>query len=830
MDITETQEETWEQRYRKSKPLISYSLLLGARIDEVMEIIGEVILQKNNLDDYKISPIVLSRMPEVDRHDYEFPEGIADFVFYDGFHIIKGGMGNYEFVPLVLTSVESKRKFGMALKFTEHISNYLCVFKRMLEGTNPHNSKEQIIKLNSLCKMTPRVEYTKRIVEFLNKFTLDELRDQSETFLDENYYVPKAFLIISESPYFTEYKEILDQLYKMCKREIAYPYEYYLRYITYEVPKPGRGLNVEFVEPSGRNKIVLVNSKRSELPTVQDNFYWDVFMSGQYPTFDDNFLTILYWFLWQVGTTVLISSDPIKLVTMAETLRTIIFPFEYDDSYMPLIYKTNYDYLSAPFPVMIGALARDDDLKDIERHASEKSLLVELDTDTLRVKYYNDFYTVKEFKKEYDEEGKKEFSLKNFPSKPLKILKKQIKETKKSTAKLINPDQEIEQDFKCQFVKNVREIFLNFFAVMFKDYESWIKNEVNKKKGEESNEDLPSVFDQQLFIKKNRDKYDFYEDLFNTRAWILFLETKFYAPTQEKEDQIEFFDEFIRQNYKRSSKSGKKDKGKPEEEGKSSEKKSEKERNLQKFGGSEYIEYLNKNDWSNVKYMNYVDLIGNRSSQIFVYMVIPHFSIESIPNERNFDRDRIAGNLWDKDEKITVKADKIREIMDQIQTTTNDQHVIMSWILLWCLWFKYLQSIEKKVRLYELTIVLEKLFKEKNYDKSNIIFFEYILQTIFDHGKRQHMDDLFKTINEWRIPSNLKMKQYYFKCIDKDQNMRQDNKKKNKKIEGDQEEGKAPESLKEERKREEKLINNIRKSKFQLIYQFRAEKKNFEIL
>ena len=179
--------------------------------------------------------------------------------------------------------------------------------------------------------------------------------------MDEELYIPKAFILVSESPYFREYEEILSALYYKSKNDITFPYDFYLRQITYMVPKPGRGSIVTFqglssIDSDITPQIQLGNSRRNELPTVCSYYYWSVFATDDYLTFDDNFLMALYWFLCQVGSTVLISKYPKKLVTMAETLRTIIFPFELDDSYMPVISRDNYGYLTAPFPLVIGVV------------------------------------------------------------------------------------------------------------------------------------------------------------------------------------------------------------------------------------------------------------------------------------------------------------------------------------------------------------------------------------------------------------------------------------------------------------------------------------------
>lgn len=110
------QDEKWEEVYKKSKPLISYSILIGINTEKAKDIANS-ILNGADINDLQIECSILSRMPIKDRHDYEFPEGIQDFVFYDGYKVKNRVDRKIEFVPLALTSVDSKRKFAMAMKF-----------------------------------------------------------------------------------------------------------------------------------------------------------------------------------------------------------------------------------------------------------------------------------------------------------------------------------------------------------------------------------------------------------------------------------------------------------------------------------------------------------------------------------------------------------------------------------------------------------------------------------------------------------------------------------------------------------------------------------------
>lgn len=105
-------ENTWQNAFKNSKPLISYSMMLGITIDQIRTTLEELICNKK-LSDSPLEANVISRMPDNDRPEYEFPQGIQDFVFYEGFQIIPEPQA-LKLVPLALTSVDSKRKFAMA--------------------------------------------------------------------------------------------------------------------------------------------------------------------------------------------------------------------------------------------------------------------------------------------------------------------------------------------------------------------------------------------------------------------------------------------------------------------------------------------------------------------------------------------------------------------------------------------------------------------------------------------------------------------------------------------------------------------------------------------
>lgn len=130
-------------------------------------------------------------------------------------------------------------------------------------------------------------------------------------------------------------------LYKQCTYRVNYPIDAYLYYLTYEVPLPTLGTIV---------KLSLPNLKEIEIADKEFNIeYISNYFKNPMLNFS-NFYKVLYWFLCQVGNTLLISNNVTKLVTVSEVLRTIIYPFTYDDSYIPLLAPNMIKSIEAPFP------------------------------------------------------------------------------------------------------------------------------------------------------------------------------------------------------------------------------------------------------------------------------------------------------------------------------------------------------------------------------------------------------------------------------------------------------------------------------------------------
>lgn len=86
-----------------------------------------------------------------------------------------------------------------------------------------------------------------------------------------------------------------------------------------------------------------------------------------------------------------------------EVLRTIIFPFEYDDTYIPCLPTALINYLEAPFPVLVGLVVTEEEqLDQVYEISSNKSMFILLDDDELKVKLGDQILPMAEVKKFVD--------------------------------------------------------------------------------------------------------------------------------------------------------------------------------------------------------------------------------------------------------------------------------------------------------------------------------------------------------------------------------------------------------------------------------------------
>ncbi|XP_068458700.1 DENN domain-containing protein 5B-like [Clinocottus analis] len=169
----------------------------------------------------------------------------------------------------------------------------------------------------------------------------------------DTLYVSKALCLLTPLPFLQAAREFLSQLHQAVTSHTAppLPIESYIHNILYEVPLPPPGRSLRFHGVQG--PIVCQRPGPGELPL------------GEYPLGEafsllgvDNMVQLLTCALLETQV-LLCSHDYQRLMTVAEGVTTLLFPFQWQHIYLPIVSAPLQHLLDAPVPFLLGIQRRD---------------------------------------------------------------------------------------------------------------------------------------------------------------------------------------------------------------------------------------------------------------------------------------------------------------------------------------------------------------------------------------------------------------------------------------------------------------------------------------
>ncbi|TMS05866.1 DENN domain-containing protein 5B [Larimichthys crocea] len=169
----------------------------------------------------------------------------------------------------------------------------------------------------------------------------------------DTLYVSKALCLFTPLPFLQAARQFLSQLHQAVTSHTPppLPLESYIHNILYEVPLPPPGRSLRFHGVQG--PIVCQRPGPGELPL------------GEYPLGEafsllgvDNMVQLLTCALLETQV-LLCSQDYQRLMTVAEGVTTLLFPFQWQHIYLPIVSAPLNHLLDAPVPFMMGIQRRD---------------------------------------------------------------------------------------------------------------------------------------------------------------------------------------------------------------------------------------------------------------------------------------------------------------------------------------------------------------------------------------------------------------------------------------------------------------------------------------
>uniref|UniRef100_A0AAQ5XZT8 DENN domain containing 5B n=1 Tax=Amphiprion ocellaris TaxID=80972 RepID=A0AAQ5XZT8_AMPOC len=169
----------------------------------------------------------------------------------------------------------------------------------------------------------------------------------------DTLYVSKALCLVTPLPFLQASRQFLAQLHQAVTSQTAppLPLESYIHNILYEVPLPPPGRSLRFHGVQG--PIVCQRPGPGELPLGEYLLGEAFSLLGV-----DNMVKLLTCALLETQV-LLYSQDYQRLMTVAEGITTLLFPFQWQHIYLPIVSTPLHHLLDAPVPFLMGIQRRD---------------------------------------------------------------------------------------------------------------------------------------------------------------------------------------------------------------------------------------------------------------------------------------------------------------------------------------------------------------------------------------------------------------------------------------------------------------------------------------
>ncbi|XP_073079472.1 DENN domain-containing protein 5B isoform X8 [Manis javanica] len=490
-----------------------------------------------------------------------------------------------QFHSFIITREDGSRTYGFVLTFYEEVtSKQICTAMQTLYQM--HNAERYS---NACASSSCSMDSLASSIDEGDATSLLKLqRYNSYDINRDTLYVSKSICLITPLPFMQACKKFLTQLYQAVSSQQPppLPLESYIHNILYEVPLPPPGRSLKFYgvyEP-----VICQRPGPNELPL------------SDYPL-REAFELLGLENLVQVFTCVLLemqillySQDYQRLMTVAEGITTLLFPFQWQHVYVPILPASLLHFLDAPVPYLMGLQSKEGtDRSKLELPQEANLCFVDIDNHFIELpEEFPQFPNKVDFIQELSEvllqfglppEGRSESAtrLKNLVLKDLVNDKKNgnVLSGNISVCDFLKGNETIarlqalaqrtgvavdkmdlssslggkQKDLKLQceeaelkdYQLNVqlREVFANRFTQMFADYEAFVIQTAQDMESWLTSREQMQNFDKASFLSDQPEPYlPFLSRFIETQMFATFIDNKIMSQWEEKDPLLRVFD------------------------------------------------------------------------------------------------------------------------------------------------------------------------------------------------------------------------------------------------------------------------------------------------
>ncbi|MFT7812607.1 DENN domain-containing protein 5B [Arapaima gigas] len=401
----------------------------------------------------------------------------------------------------------------------------------------------------------------------------------------DTLYVSKALCLVTPMPFMHACRRFLAQLHRavMASQPPPLPLESYIYNVLYEVPLPPPGRSLKFhgvYEP-----IRCQRPGPGELPLA------DFSLGRAFQLLGVENLVQLFTCVLLEMQILLYSQDYQRLMTVAEGITTLLFPFQWQHVYVPILPASLRHFLDAPVPYLMGLQSKEGtDRSKLELPQEANLCFVDIDNHCIELpEDFPQFPNKAELIQELSDvllgfglspeggvplgpasgqlQGRALRDLVddrkngNLGGEALAVLER-LQALATRTGVTVGPvgvcprkdgegeaggrppteeDEEELRDAKLNV--QLREVFANRFAAMFADYEAFVIQSAHDLESWLTNREQMHNFDKASFLSDQPEPYlPFLSHFIETQMFATFIDNKIMSQWEEKEPLLRVFD------------------------------------------------------------------------------------------------------------------------------------------------------------------------------------------------------------------------------------------------------------------------------------------------
>ena len=449
-----------------------------------------------------MKPEIIFRYPLKDTKTLELNNLAATICFPTGIKVCydeNNGPINIKDYVTSITNQKGERYYMMTYHF------YLKLEIDEYQQYEQHPLKSVLQKFGDAYTSLSEEELT---TEKINKIqeTLEFCQDLGAR---DFVFVPFCICLISKYPYVKEMKKCLKSIYTILNQKQENSkiiINDLIMYLIHSIPIPGKNTKIKFLLPYYKNFIEIDCPKLDDLNIMNNS------VIALLNIFSIDNLILIFRLLITEKKILIIDGDYENLSIVADGLVSIIYPFQWIHTYIPIMSDQMLKYLETFLPFLNGinlSLMKlvEDVFKNGEVGEDDEVFLIYVSDERDKIRLSSSLKGKKKKLDKYINDN-----IPPLPSSLEKELRNKLKKYKYEIEVLKNK-KKVTNAERRNLELLIRDAFIDFFVEIFHDYAQYL-----------SILDNDTIFNKPLFIEKRQSDKKFYNEILDTQLFQQFTQ------------------------------------------------------------------------------------------------------------------------------------------------------------------------------------------------------------------------------------------------------------------------------------------------------------------